>query len=103
MNVDQQRQGGFEFALMNLKQGEIVCRKGWNGKGMYLFLIGTDSTVTGTGGWTYTNARNDNMGLLPFIAMKTVDDKVVPWLASQTDLLSEDWIVISLTDKNKHE
>ena len=39
----------------------------------------------------YTNGINDNYELLPFIALKTVDDKVVPWLASQTDILAEDW------------
>ncbi|MFI3322595.1 MAG: MW1434 family type I TA system toxin [Rikenellaceae bacterium] len=30
----------------------------------------------------------------PFIAMKTADNHFVPWLASQTDILSEDWMVI---------
>jgi hypothetical protein len=32
---------------------------------------------------------------LPYIFMKTADDKLVPWLASQTDLLSDDWEVVS--------
>jgi len=55
---------------------------------MYIFMIG----VEGRGDyWTYTNGDNDNHPLLPFIAMKTADDKVVPWLASQTDLLASDW------------
>lgn len=81
----------FGHAIKVLKEGKKVARTGWNGKGMYLFFIGTDTGVRGTGGWTYTNGVNDNMGLLPFIAMKTADNKVVPWLASQTDVLANDW------------
>ena len=81
---------GFEEALVALKCRRWVQRAGWNGKGMYLFLIGASPDSI----WTYTNGRNDNHPLLPFIAMKTADDKVVPWLASQTDILSEDWSVV---------
>lgn len=86
----------FGVAIKLLKCGKHLCRKGWNGKGVYLFMIGTDTTQPGTGGWTYTNGKNDNFPLLPFIAMKTADDKVVPWLASQTDILAEDWQLASL-------
>lgn len=83
----------FGQALKALKEGKHVCRSGWNGKNMYLFFIGTDSTQPGIGGWTYTNGVNDNYELCPFIAMKTADEKVVPWLASQTDILAEDWSI----------
>lgn len=83
----------FSQALTHLKNGVKMQRTGWNGKGMYLFIIGTNSMEQGLGkgGWTYTNGVNDNFELLPFIAMKTADNKVVPWLASQTDILAEDW------------
>lgn len=83
----------FSQALEHLKNGVKMQRTGWNGKGMYLFIIGTNSSEVGIGkgGWTYTNGVNDNFQLLPFIAMKTADDKVVPWLASQTDILANDW------------
>jgi hypothetical protein len=86
----------FSEGLNLLKAGKKVARKGWNGKGMYIFMIGTDCSQRGLGGWTYTNGVNDNYELLPFIAMKTADNKVVPWLASQTDILAEDWDIISL-------
>lgn len=85
----------FGQALEALKQGKCVSREGWNGKGMYVFIIGTTIHEPGIGGWTYTNGKNDNLPLLPFIAMKTADEKVVPWLASQTDILSEDWVIIN--------
>lgn len=85
----------FGQAIVEMKKGNRVARRGWNGKGMYLFLIGTDIGNIGIGGWTYTNGVNDNYPLLPFIAMKTATGEVVPWLASQTDILSEDWSVTS--------
>ncbi len=78
------------LAVEAMKHGMKVARAGWNGKGMYLFLIGMNGDY-----WTYTNGKNDNLPLLPFIAMKTADDKVVPWLASQTDMLTDDWRVYS--------
>ena len=81
----------FGEALEIIKRGSKVQRSGWNGKGMYVFLIGNE--MSKGNGWTYTNGVNDNMPLLPFIAMKTADEKVVPWLASQTDILAEDWLV----------
>lgn len=86
----------FGLAIEAMKKGKYVARSGWNGKGMYIFLIGDDmyKNQPGIGGWTYTNGKNDNIQLLPFIAMKTVDGKVVPWLASQTDMLSEDWRIV---------
>lgn len=82
----------FGQAIEALKEGKKAARLGWNGKGMYLFLIGVKDSGDY---WTYTNGKNDNYPLLPFIAMKTTDDKVVPWLASQTDILGEDWTIIN--------
>jgi hypothetical protein len=72
----------FDDALYALRNGQRVSRSGWNGKGMFLFHIAS---------WTYTDGKQDNYPNLPFIAMKTADNKVVPWLASQTDLLADDW------------
>ena len=69
---------GFAGALHALKQGGKVCRTGWNGRGMYIEL----QTPTETSKMTR-----------PYIFMKTVDEQLVPWVASQTDLLAEDWIV----------
>ena len=76
----------FQYALTALKEGLRVERAGWNGKGMFIFLIAY---------WTYTNGKYDNFPNIPFIAMKTADDNVVPWLASQTDLLASDWAIVT--------
>lgn len=76
----------FGLATEALKLGLRVARAGWNGKGMWLKLI-TD--------W------NGNIGslpedyeALPWIGMKTADNKFVPWLASQTDVLADDWVIV---------
>jgi hypothetical protein len=81
----------FSNALLHLKQGGKVSRAGWNGKGMFLFLVP---------GSTFKVSRAPLLGVYPegtqinyrsHIDMKTVDGEVVPWVASQSDILSEDW------------
>ena len=69
----------FGFALDALRRGEKVRRAGWNGKGMWLALQVPDA--------------HSKMSL-PYIYMSTVTGDLVPWLASQTDMLAEDWEVV---------
>lgn len=80
---------GFGQALEMLKVGYKVARAGWNGKGMYLFLAkGTEIEFP-------KGDSHAEREVLPSIVMKTADDKlVVGWLASQTDMLAEDWMVL---------
>lgn len=75
----------FGEAIKYLKRGIRVARKGWNGKGMWLTLIPSCN---------YNPSDVHSLGLekLPWIGMKTADNKFVPWLASQTDMLAEDWM-----------
>lgn len=84
----------FGQALEALKAGEKVSRSGWNGKGMFLFLVP---------GSTFQVSRPPLLGIYPegttinyrpHIDMKDAEGKVVPWLASQTDLLADDWGVV---------
>lgn len=70
----------FGAAIKALKNGYKVSREGWNGKGMWLNLQVPD--------------EHSKMSL-PYIYMFTADKQQVPWLASQTDVLAEDWTVIS--------
>lgn len=63
-------------ALNRLKAGKCVQREGWNGKGMWIMLQVPD--------------EHSKMSL-PYIFMKTAQGEFVPWLASQTDILAEDW------------
>lgn len=86
------KQQTFSVALDALKEGKTVAREGWNGKGMYLFLV-NGSGITEAINDMYGDPERKAMLVLNAIYMKTADDKLVPWLASQTDLLSEDWII----------
>lgn len=70
----------FGWALEQLRNGRKVQREGWNGKGQYLGLQMPDENSANT---------------LPYIYIITVDGKRVPWLASQTDMLSDDWCAVA--------
>lgn len=87
----------FGMALIALKRGECVARKGWNGKGMFLTLQ-TGSEVDGDK-MRNEGAKNYYTGckckIAPHIDMKSADETyVVGWLASQTDMLAEDWEIV---------
>jgi hypothetical protein len=70
----------FGQAIEKLKEGKKVARKGWNGKGMWIKIqVPTEKSKM----------------TLPYIYMKTADDNLVPWLASQTDILAEDWKIVN--------
>lgn len=85
----------FGDAVNALKSGAKVSRQGWNGKGMYLVLI-LGSAVEYAINERYGNPHDptDRKQVLDAIYMKTADGKLVPWLASQTDILSTDWEII---------
>jgi hypothetical protein len=89
----------FGQALENLKQGKKITRQGWNGKNMFLWL---KPATTIKSEWCKDPLLKDlcdNNGgeieALGTICMKTADNKILTgWLASQTDMLSEDWMII---------
>jgi len=86
----------FGLAIEALKQGKKVARAGWNGKGMFLFLA-TDIEFETKADLKSFREKTEPEGVdvLPSIVMKTADDKLlVGWLASQTDILSEDWQIV---------
>lgn len=88
----------FSEALNALKMGRKVYRMGWNGKGMYIVhqqaypdgisINGNTAEATGLPEGTLCRFR-------PYLMMKTVQDDFVPWVASQSDLLAEDWFITS--------
>jgi len=82
---------GFDEVVKGLKAGKRFARAGWNGKGMFVFLVN---------GSTFKVNREPLLSILGegtevqyhgHVDMKTADGKSVPWLCSQTDLLAEDW------------
>ena len=81
----------FGLAIEAMKKGLKVCRTGWNGRGMFLFLVP---------GSTFKVSRPPLLGIYDegteinyhaHIDMKTASGQIVPWLASQTDMLADDW------------
>lgn len=83
----------FGWAIAQLKYGRKVTRKGWNGKDMFLYYVPAASYPA------QRNERGTMIGVFPddmvpyrdYIAMKTAQNDVVPWVASQSDVLADDW------------
>lgn len=93
----------FGQALEALKAGQKVARAGWNGKGMWLSLSGDSAHTRYVDQDKFWSKHNSDFAVqqggaarvLPCITMKTADDAILMgWLASQTDMLAEDWRVV---------
>jgi hypothetical protein len=76
----------FGEAISALKEGKRVSRTGWNGKGMWLELQVPDAHSKMTLPYIYLNYPNDSLH---------TPGARVPWLASQTDMLAEDWGIVA--------
>ena len=89
----------FGDAIKALKEGKKVTRKGWNGKNIWLWL---KPATTIKAEWCkdpmlkeIADANGGEAEALGTICMKTADNKILTgWLASQTDMLCEDWMAI---------
>lgn len=101
---------GFNNALLLLKAGAKVARSGWNGKGMFLVhsdsigfnLVDEDMHVpldenpeVRVMPTDILEGESQAFKFCPFIAMKTANGEIVPWLASQTDMLAVDWVIVN--------
>lgn len=93
----------FGKAIEALKEGKKVARSGWNGKGMFLYMttgsvVSLDEMKSETANYIRSFCKDkgmDEIEICPHIDMKTADNKlVIGWLASQTDTLSEDWMIV---------
>lgn len=87
----------FGWALGMLKQGKAMARKGWNGKGMFIYLVPPNAYPAQTGVAKKHFGENASVSYRSYIAIKTVQGWVVPWIASQTDLIAEDWEEVEIT------
>ena len=91
----------FGQAIEALKQGKRIARGGWNGKGMFLFLLPAgivpikaiyDPNLRAV---IESEVGGETFEALGSIRMFTADKKILTgWLASQTDMLSEDWGIL---------
>jgi hypothetical protein len=85
MNPDDAYNHSFEWALNQVKEGHAagfevrIARAGWNGKGMWVTAQYPDA--------------GSKMGV-PYLYMKTVEDKFTPWVISTADLFTDDWAIV---------
>lgn len=84
----------FGGALELLKSGKKVARSGWNGKGMFLFLVPGSTFKVNRPPLLGIYPEGTEINYCPHIDMRTADGKIVPWLASQTDVLADDWMIV---------
>ncbi len=107
----------FGQAIELVKQGKLVQREGWNGKGMFIFQRPADTIQTGNiEGDTFTiqqvksipqavkdyykYSATDTIAVMftSYLCMKAADNTIVNgWLASQTDMLANDWVEVQVT------
>ncbi len=80
--------------------GALVCRKGWNGKNMFLFYVPGSTFMVNRKPLLGIYKEGTIINYQPHIDMKTADDTVVPWLCSQSDLLGKDFGIIGFTPKS---
>lgn len=114
-----EEQVNFGQALEALKQGKRAARDGWNGKGMFIFMRPADELhiemvvdkvkslpqsvkdyyaqdITNSDGERIITYPDDKVKFTAYICMKAADGTIVNgWLASQTDMLSEDWVILN--------
>jgi Protein of unknown function (DUF2829) len=84
----------FSEALMCLKNGHQVARMGWNGRGMYLYLVPASKFMVNREPLNRILPEGTMVDYCAHIDMKAADDTFVPWVASQTDILTDDWLVV---------
>lgn len=86
----------FGKAIEAMKEGKRVSREGWNGKNMFLFLVNGSNFITNREPLLSILGDGVEVTYQPHIDMYTADKTIVPWLASQTDMLAEDWGIVSI-------
>ena len=86
----------FSEALTAIKEGKRVARSGWNGSNMFLFLVAGSNFKVNREPLLSIMGEGSEVTYRPHIDMKDAEGKVVPWLASQTDLMADDWSIVDV-------
>jgi hypothetical protein len=97
----------FGTALEAVKQGKLIAREGWNGKGMFVFqrpedeipanvILNIKSLPSSVKDYLFNNPNGkESFKFTAYLCMKAADGSIVNgWLASQTDVLAEDWVIL---------
>ena len=84
----------FGDALVLIKQGKKVARTGWNGKGMFVFMIPGSQFQVSRPPLLGIYPEGTTINYHPHIDLRNADGVIVPWVASQGDMFAEDWVVV---------
>jgi len=84
----------FGQAVHYIKEGYKVAREGWNGKSMFIFLVPGSTFKVNRPPLLGIYKEGTEISYHAHIDMKTATGEIVPWLASQSDMLSEDWSIV---------
>lgn len=82
---------GIGWAVKQMRNGSRVCRAGWNGKGMFLFLVPGSEFEVNRPPLLGIYLPGTKVSYHAHVDMRTATGEIVPWLCSQTDLLATDW------------
>lgn len=95
VSIDVKGGISFSLALDVIKLGKKVAREGWNGKGMYIFLVAGSTFAVSRPPLNEFFEEGTLVDYRAHIDMKTADGSIVPWVASQTDLIADDWHIVA--------
>ncbi len=84
----------FGLAVEAMKKGGKVSRVGWNGKGMFLFLVQGSTFKVNRPPLLGIYDEGTTINYRSHIDMRTANGEIIPWVASQSDLLEEDWVLV---------
>jgi hypothetical protein len=84
----------FGDALRSIRNGSQLARSGWNGQGMFIYLVASSHFEVNRPPLNQVYPEGTGIDYRAHIDMKTADGSCVPWVASQTDLLAQDWYIV---------
>jgi len=92
--MGKEKDFGFADVLVFLKKGKKLARKGWNGKYMFIFFVEGSEFKVDRAPLNKFYEEGTRIVYRPHIDMKAADGTVGVWLASQTDILANDWFLV---------
>lgn len=84
----------FGAALAHMRDGRKVARAGWNGKGMFCFLVAGSQFTVSRAPLNQFYPEGTTVNYRPHIDMKSADGDIGVWVASHSDMLANDWAVV---------
>ena len=87
----------FSQALNLLKEGNLMCRASWNKEEMFIALVSGSIFLANRASLLEIFSQDTSISYSPYLDPKTATEKLVPWVAMQTDLLADDWQIYDST------